>query len=187
MDCQGILALLFLICAGIVYLGFFIVQSIRRFKYYLRHRFSYRYVAESGNLTKLAKKYLNSKKDLNVKDSEGATLLYVAAESGNIEVVQWLVLQGADVNAKGKFNETALHAAAKNDHARIVQWLVEHGADINAKTELEEVEMPNGIVIGLFQFKTVCLFNSGDTALHLAESNNNLELVEWLVKYGAKE
>jgi len=56
-----------------------------------------------------------------------------AASFGHLEVVRWLLEQGAKINyvVGGKPRCYPLLFAAKNGHRDIVQLLIEHGADVN--------------------------------------------------------
>ena len=46
--------------------------------------------------------------DLNVAAQDGSTPLYVAAESGHLEIVEYLVTGGSDVIAATKHGSTPL-------------------------------------------------------------------------------
>ena len=65
--------------------------------------------------------------------SVGFTVLHVAAEKGNLEIVQYLVEHGADVKAKNTYETTVLHYGAGSGNMKLVQWLVKQGADVKAK------------------------------------------------------
>ena len=74
-------------------------------------------------------------KSINATNSDGASVLYIAARCGKPAVVEWLLDNGADVNmrlAEGS-KSTALHAAVFHDHMSIVEMLLSHGADVNIK------------------------------------------------------
>ena len=88
------------------------------------------------------------KKNLNQK-------LIEAAKSGNLEVVKYLVENGADIHAEKDY---ALRLAAYNGHLDVVKYLVEKGVNIHA---------------------------DGDYSLKLATVNGNLEVVKYLVEKGA--
>jgi hypothetical protein len=51
-----------------------------------------------------------------------------AAEYGHLDVVQFLVENGANIHSR---NDSALLCAARNGHLNTVQYLVENGADIS--------------------------------------------------------
>jgi ankyrin repeat protein len=64
----------------------------------------------------------------------GATLLHLAASSGSVEAVSYLLKNGAEVNAKGGwFDVTPLHWAAQKGFVEAVHELLAHGADLSAR------------------------------------------------------
>ena len=65
------------------------------------------------------------------------TPLYLALQNGqNIEIVQYLVLQGANIECRTIDNITPLHCASLNGHLNIVQFLCERGANIRTSLHL---------------------------------------------------
>jgi len=89
--------------------------------------------AGKGDLNKV-KAEIDSGKDVNSKDIAGQTALIYASENGRLEVVKYLVENGADVNAKsGRHGRgTALIYASAANRIIVMEYLLEHGADINA-------------------------------------------------------
>lgn len=68
------------------------------------------------------------------------TLLHLAAENFNIDVLKFLVSKGADVNAKDKNDETPLHYTIRQHYGvrgmfdvEVPKYLISHGANIHAK------------------------------------------------------
>src|SRR4051794_29022695 len=61
-------------------------------------------------------------------------VVYRAAAEGHLEVVRWLLDQGAEVNhvVGGHTRCYALTHAARDGHLEVVRLLVERGADVNA-------------------------------------------------------
>jgi len=59
--------------------------------------------------------------------------LFGAAEFGRIELLAFLIEQGAEINSKTKKLITPLHMSAKMGHISIVEYLIKNGADINSK------------------------------------------------------
>ena len=68
----------------------------------------------------------------------GWTPLERAAYSGRVEVVKYLIGEGADINRRGQiYGNTPLHNISlypkRNDHVTCVKVLLAAGADVNAK------------------------------------------------------
>ena len=58
----------------------------------------------------------------------------VRADKGNrVDLVQWLLAQGADVNIADAKGQTALHVAAGSGHPIIIQALLDHAGDATRK------------------------------------------------------
>ena len=65
------------------------------------------------------------------RDKKGESLLFLAAKSGNLDVVKFLVEKGADINFADREGRTALMAASAMGHYHIVRYLVNHKASVN--------------------------------------------------------
>jgi Ankyrin repeats (3 copies) len=81
-----------------------------------------------GDLHSLQEMYIkNGKAFINTFNKEGLTLLHVAASSGKLEIVKWLVKNGANVKAgtKADKHETAANMASHKYHTGIAQFLNE--------------------------------------------------------------
>jgi len=59
----------------------------------------------------------------------------MACESGNENLVKYLVELGIDITIKNKHGETALFNAYKSGNEKMVEYLVEHGADVKIKND----------------------------------------------------
>lgn len=59
--------------------------------------------------------------------AHGISLLYHAAMSGSVEIVELLTAHGASLETAGH----ALHGAIQFGHLEMVRWLLAHGADPN--------------------------------------------------------
>jgi hypothetical protein len=90
------------------------------------------------------------------------TPLHVAADQGNLEIVDLLLAGGADVNARDHGGRVPIFFAIRRDHSEVVWRLVEAGADPTACT------------------------GSGSTLLMVAARTEDLELVQWLIDNGAE-
>jgi len=56
-----------------------------------------------------------------------------AAAKGDLEVINFLLVNGADINAVDAKGRTALHFAASSGRVRIVKYLINKGADIKIR------------------------------------------------------
>ena len=97
--------------------------------------------AASGDVKKV-QAILNSKVDIEVRNREGSTPLYVAAKRGHLNVVKLLAEKGADVNALGGVvGFTPLHQAAGFYHKEVVRYLLDHGAKVDSKNNLGQTPL----------------------------------------------
>lgn len=91
----------------------------------------------------------------------GRTALYLAALSGNIDVVQLLLDAQADAVDTSYVGRTALHLAAWYGHVPVVKILLD--ADTTRKTDIDDRD------------------EDGRTALHLATDKGHIDVVELLL------
>jgi ankyrin repeat protein len=137
--------------------------------------------------------------DINAPPSTGVygrTALQAAAESGCIEIVEYLLDKGANVNAPPGPSRgiTALQGAAITGRLRITQILLEHGADIDAEPSPEDGRRAiNGaaewgrldtvkLLVDNFRGpqskRTIC-----DRALKYAKRQNQWHVIQFLQSY----
>ncbi|WP_219834861.1 ankyrin repeat domain-containing protein [Paenibacillus sp. R14(2021)] len=94
--------------------------------------------AAVGNTQRVSEWLAQSPGLLGSCNSDGYTLLGLAAHFGNEETVEYLLDQGAEVNARsrdGNLNNMAIHAAIAGNYEPIVRLLIARGADVNAVCE----------------------------------------------------
>uniref|UniRef100_A0A8C7QTS2 Ankyrin repeat and death domain containing 1A n=1 Tax=Oncorhynchus mykiss TaxID=8022 RepID=A0A8C7QTS2_ONCMY len=66
-------------------------------------------------------------------DNSGKTAFHLAAEHGQLEVVEFLIGMGCTHGLKDKDEHMAIHLAAKHGHNEVLQKLVETGVDIDER------------------------------------------------------
>lgn len=112
--------------------------------------------AYKGFLTTAMHLHLLTQIDIDATDSMGRTPLYLAARSGNVDVVKFLISHGAAVNSTVADSlplcplssaprpiwfrhATPLHAAAQGGGCEVVKVLLESGADATAAASLTTI------------------------------------------------
>lgn len=106
---------------------------------------------------------LRSGADVNLPQGDGMTALHWAAEHGDVEMLQMLIIAGANLEAVTRIGDyTPLHVAAEAGHGVVVRALLEAGADVGARRAL-----------------------SGTTSLHLAAASGSVSSIDALVEFGA--
>lgn len=142
--------------------------------------------------------------NLNAKEkSSGATVLMLASSyTGYTDMVEFLILNGADVNAADNEGKTPLIWAASNS-VESARLLISHGAKINSRTNdgmTAFIQSVFGVISGKVPLAMCDLLRengsdinaaltsssgNGWTSLHYAVINGDVELVEYLIRYGA--
>ncbi|XP_053348677.1 transient receptor potential cation channel, subfamily N, member 1 [Clarias gariepinus] len=96
------------------------------------------------------------------RTKDGSTLLHIASQCGQLEMVQSLLKKGVPIHMPNKSGALCLHVAAKFGHAIVVRALLLNGAHVDATTK------------------------DGLTALHIAAENCKPEVVQILLGFGAQ-
>jgi ankyrin repeat protein/tRNA A-37 threonylcarbamoyl transferase component Bud32 len=115
---------------------------------------------QEGDLER-ARDLIQNGADVNAKDEDGWTTLWLASRNGLMDVVCLLIERGADINAKDGYGWTALWWAAENGHMDVVRFLIENGANVNVKDK------------------------HGWNALWWAAEKGQMDIVRFLTEHGA--
>lgn len=89
---------------------------------------NYRALVNKGDNILLAKCLDEKKGDIEAKNDQGKSPLYLAVESENIEAITLLINAGADINTQEKFGYTPLAIAVLRGKIDLVKLLIEKGA-----------------------------------------------------------
>ena len=148
---------------------------------------------EKGTIADVRYFVENKGADVNAKGKYGSTPLHKAAETNTLDVIQYLVAQGADVNAQ-YWRYTPLHKAAEKNSLEVLQYLISQGADVQAKGE-EGLTLlhyaAGGNSMEVLQYlvsqgaDVLAKGNLGWTPLHKAAESNTLDVLQYLVSQGA--
>ena len=85
--------------------------------------------ARNGRIQRVSQS-LNLGFKIDSEDERGNTLLLIAAQNSNLELIKMLLLRGANVNHQNASGNTALHFALAFDQEGVIgEYLIERGAD----------------------------------------------------------
>ncbi|XP_019532439.3 L-asparaginase isoform X1 [Aedes albopictus] len=129
--------------------------------------------------------------NLSAENYDRRTALHVACCEGNIEVVQYLLQNGAAVHIRDRYDRTPLMDAILNDHYQIIRLLLKCGAHLTgsiraigeslcsaaARNQIHRLESYRIAGADLSQADP-----TGRTALHVAALYANLDITRYLVK-----
>lgn len=154
--------------------------------------------ARGGNLAKV-KRLIESKQVL-VDSKEpvcGWTMLHIACQEDNLEMIAYLLKQGATVDSRDSNKETPLCAAAGGGHAGAMKLLLDHGADPYAKgnfgTVMERMAIDGAaseegrvaafrlLVERKVNFRT---FSDGSAPFHFLAAQDHIPAMEYLLSVG---
>ncbi|OJH31527.1 Phosphocholine transferase AnkX [Wolbachia endosymbiont of Armadillidium vulgare] len=112
--------------------------------------------------------------NVDTKDEDGSTLLYSAAEMGDLDIIRFLLDNGANIGTKnGKYQATPLHGAVANYRLDVVRLLLSRSANVNAEDKYHWTPLHYAADTGHW------------TSLHYAADTDRLGIVKSLVDAGA--
>ncbi|XP_067663125.1 serine/threonine-protein phosphatase 6 regulatory ankyrin repeat subunit A-like [Haliotis asinina] len=133
---------------------------------------------------------------LSTKDYHGNNLLHAACIGGNVQIVQWLLLQNLfDIHSRGESGKTPLMMAAEHGWLETFNLLVKEGSDHDILDErgntILHVACTGGNVTIVRHLLSQCDLGvdcrgaTGRTAAMLSANAGHVELLTHLVQIGA--
>lgn len=151
--------------------------------------------AKDGNLD-LVRKLVDDGIDVNCYDFQGTTPLYEAVAHNHEDIVHFLISKGANTNFRNfTCTLSPLHLAAANGNTNIIKMLLSGGANI----DIIDYDGNTPLLIASFWHRreaVMLLVKMGadvesshsfcrNRALHFAIGENDVKLVDFLIKSGA--
>uniref|UniRef100_A0A3P8W2Z6 Ankyrin 1 n=1 Tax=Cynoglossus semilaevis TaxID=244447 RepID=A0A3P8W2Z6_CYNSE len=153
-----------------------------------------------GHLT-IVKSLMQKGASPNASNVKVETPLHMASRAGHYDVAEFLLENSAPVDAKAKDDQTPLHCASRMGHKELVKLLLDHKANPNSTTTMTKVKGANPNAAGkvsfvvqqkkmedhhtVFSQRYYCVLQNGYTALHIASKQNQVEVANSLLQYGA--
>lgn len=89
--------------------------------------------------------------NINQRDANGKTPLHVAAETGNLQTIQWLIRHGADPAILDRDNDTFFEYLKPDKQVKLKDFLREHGISTTWRQDVNKVK-EFGHVLGIGSF-----------------------------------
>ncbi|KAF2232325.1 ankyrin, partial [Viridothelium virens] len=139
--------------------------------------------------SQIVSKIVKSSGNINKRSENGQTALQVAAHSGNQQIVETLLEEGASFGVADGKGLSALHYAVIGGHRMIVQTLLRPPA-LSFRSSNSDINTRRPVPGHSTHRRLPCADpdttdNTGRSPLHLASAFGSLSMVELLVEGGA--
>lgn len=130
----------------------------------------------------------------NIKDADGDTMLHVAVQTGDDQVVKVLLDHGADVTARNAHGETPLELAALQGSALVMRTLLRGGAKVvSPNALLARSAWAGNVAVAQILLSKGADVNGGavpgskdkSSPMHSAVMGEMPDMVEYLIRSGA--
>jgi uncharacterized protein len=142
--------------------------------------------AKAGDLVRVSELSSADPAFVDAKDEDGYTPLLRAAESGELQVVDWLIGQGADVNAQNRQLATALLQAVWFYRIDCAKRLLRAGADPNLADDELRTPLLSAATMGYRSVAVELFTPRARIATEEPESTKGyIEIATLLIEHGA--
>jgi len=134
------------------------------------------------------------KDKIDTLNEDGLGPLHLAAQYGNVDIVNKLIENGADINIKDKYGSTALRWAIVGDNKDIALLLIKKGIDFKIKDESGHTALDIAVRKNKYDIAHILINKGADidnrndkgyTPLHAAILFNHYKIAELLIENGA--
>jgi len=150
--------------------------------------------ARNGDLDAVKTIIAENTNMINEKDDRDCTPLHFACDAGQMDMVRFLLANGADINAVDVDGDTPLHWAALAGKTEIVPLLIKNGAFLNAVNKNHQTpfhyvvlsRLPEAVQSLLkYDFDINARAYDSAAPLHYAILRNEIEMARMLLEKGA--
>ena len=152
--------------------------------------------ASRGEIQALEDIFSSGEIQFNSKDAMGRTPLHIAASEGHVRLTEYLMELRADPTAKDKMGNSAFNDAVRSKHDAVVRVMKAHDGNVSFKlagneigvllcqaafnSKIEDIKrlVDNGVDPNEADY-------DGRTAMHLAASEGNMEVLKYLISIKA--
>lgn len=149
---------------------------------------------QKGDVARVKTLISNNKELIHMKSDKGLTPLHLAVQNGKLEIVEFLISQGADINAKDSEGNTPLITALAFRKTDTAKFLISKGADVRIRNAQDEPPVILALMHGQSELVEPILdsgqdvnerFRGNFTILLMAAFTGNKEVVKLLLDRGA--
>ncbi|WP_269618277.1 ankyrin repeat domain-containing protein [Zhongshania sp. BJYM1] len=149
--------------------------------------------ANNTKIQNTIQRAIHENKHLSTLDSDGNTLLSIAAIWGAQPTAELLLNAGVDINQQNRFGETALHLAVQEQQLSALNWLLSHKASLDLQSVAGKTALHIALERNLTDYATRLLAEKanplitdkdGKTALNIAVQRQNKPILALLARDG---
>lgn len=131
---------------------------------------------------------------LEVSDKRGDKPLHRAIDGNHLNVVKYLLDNGAEIEGSGINDGKPIHTAAKIKNTEILKYLISKGANLNSRSRSKRTALHIAAESGNIEAVKVLIASGADidvitdegaTPLHLAVAYRHHDVVRFLLEQGA--
>lgn len=132
--------------------------------------------------------------DIHAKSKDDFTLLHIAAQNGDLDIIKILVNNGADVHARNRQGSKPIHIAAREDHAVVVEYFLASGFNIHDEGAALNSLLHYAVSTGMIKSAKYLIEQNADVnklnvnmsrPIHLAAEHGSKDCVMLLLQNGA--
>lgn len=137
--------------------------------------------ARMGDLDECKRIFRERNININARDVEKHTALFLASRGRHVSVVSWLLENGADVRVKSESDQTPLHAVCWSKQVddprmlEVARLLLEHGQDVNVLNRTGHAPLHWASYYGHVGLVRLLLEKGADASLINAEGETALD------------